>query len=238
MARLARLSVPGCPHHVVQAGCGASVFRSDDDCLFYIDCLRKGAREFGVLVAAYLLLPGEVHLVALPGDRDSLSRFMQSVSRRYVRWFNRRHGLEGTLWEGRFRSSPVAPEWLAQIALYIERLPVERRFVSSPEQYVWSSFAHHAGLRTDPFLPSPAELSAACCGAAGFTAVYGELLGEETPEGFGRMVEQMTRRGRPIGPRDFIDRIPAPEERKRALRPRGRPRKSATLGSGHDTSDL
>ena len=66
MARLARLTIPGLPHHILQCGAGVpSGLRSDDDCLFYIECLQRCARESGVALYAYLLLPESVRLSAV-----------------------------------------------------------------------------------------------------------------------------------------------------------------------------
>ena len=80
---------------------------------------------------------------------------MLRLSRRYAVWYNRVHSHTGPVWQGRFHSSVLEPASLQKLTLYMEGLPVREGFVKRPEQYVWSSYAHHAGFRTDPFLTEP-----------------------------------------------------------------------------------
>ena len=70
---------------------------------------------------------------------------MQSVGRRYVRYFNREYRRSGTLWEGRFKSSLVQSEtYLLQCQRYIELNPVRAGMVSDPAHYIWSSYQCHS----------------------------------------------------------------------------------------------
>ena len=63
MARLARVVVPGLPHHVTQRGNGrARVFFSDADYALYRDLLAASCRNAGVEVWAWCLMPNHVHL--------------------------------------------------------------------------------------------------------------------------------------------------------------------------------
>src|SRR5262245_59298089 len=53
----------------------------------------------------------------------------------------------GTLWAGRYASSPIETEaqWLA-CGRYVELNPVRARMVKRPEPYDWSSSRSRAGL--------------------------------------------------------------------------------------------
>jgi REP-associated tyrosine transposase len=67
MARLARVVVPGLPHHVTQRGNGgARTFFRDEDYAFYRDLLARYANEAGVEVWAWVLMPNHVHLILNP----------------------------------------------------------------------------------------------------------------------------------------------------------------------------
>jgi REP-associated tyrosine transposase len=58
MARLARLVVPGLPHHVTQRGNGrARTFFEDDDYALYRDLLAENCRAAAVEVWAWCLMP-------------------------------------------------------------------------------------------------------------------------------------------------------------------------------------
>src|SRR5207237_6770534 len=106
-----------------------------------------------VAVHAYVLMTNHVHLLVTPEQEDGLSRFMQALGRRYVRWFNDRHQRTGTLWEGRFRSTVVAADrYLLACMRYIELHPVRAGLSANATEYRWSSNAHHVGLSMDPLI--------------------------------------------------------------------------------------
>lgn len=158
MARLPRLSIPGYPHHVIQRGNNRqAIFLGPADYQRMLELLEEHARQHGVAIHAYVLMGDHFHLLATPGDSDGLSRMMQAVGRRYVRYFNDAHGRSGTLWEGRFRSTLIdAQEYLLPCMTYIDLNPVRAGLVPQAQDYAWSSHGHYAGLRTDRMLtPHP-----------------------------------------------------------------------------------
>ena len=60
MARLARLVVPGLPHHVTQRGNGRQkVFFSDEDYALYRSLLAESCKAAGVACWAYVLMPSQ-----------------------------------------------------------------------------------------------------------------------------------------------------------------------------------
>lgn len=85
MARLARVVVPGLPHHVMQRGNGrARTFFDDGDYRLYRDLLAENCRLAKVEVWAWFLMPNHVHLVLVPADEDGLRRVMARVNWRYA----------------------------------------------------------------------------------------------------------------------------------------------------------
>ena len=141
MARSPRIALPEYPHHVIQRGNNRqAIFLSEADYKFYIDCFRRAKEERRCRIYAYCLMSNHVHFLIEPSDSQGLSRLLQSVGRRYVQYFNWRHGRTGTLWEGRFRSSLVSREdYLLACCRYIELNPVRAKMVSQPRDYQWSS---------------------------------------------------------------------------------------------------
>lgn len=154
MARLARLYVPGMPQLLVQRGNNKQRIYSDDgERLFFLECLRDAIREYGVVMHAYVLMPDHFHLVATPSNDTGMGRALQSLGRRYVGWFNQKHGRTGTLWEGRYRSTVIDPDrYLLGVHVYVECNPVRAAMVEDAAAYRWSSAAHHLGLRSDPLI--------------------------------------------------------------------------------------
>lgn len=155
MARLPRLCLPGIPHHIIQRGTNRQAcFGADDDMAAYASWLDEYARKYAVEVHAWVFMTNHVHLLVTPSSKDGLSRLMQSLGRRYVRYFNHSYGRSGTLWEGRFRSCLVdAEDYLLICHRYIELNPVRAGMVSRPADYHWSSF-HANGNGVDSRLIS------------------------------------------------------------------------------------
>ena len=85
MARLARVIVPGLPHHVTQRGNRREpIFFEDGDQEVYRDLLAEQARKAGVEVWAYCLMPNHVHLILTPATADGLGRAVGEAHRRYT----------------------------------------------------------------------------------------------------------------------------------------------------------
>jgi putative transposase len=158
MARQPRRVIAGFPYHVIQRGHNQQrVFADDVDRRRYLEWLGEAATAHGLAVHAYVLMDNHVHLVCTPSAETSLGAAMQALGRRYVRWFNRRHGRTGTLWEGRYRSSLIeADPYLLACQRYVEMNPVRAGIVGVPADWPWSSHRHHAGLAVDPLVkPHP-----------------------------------------------------------------------------------
>ena len=146
MARLHRSCPPGYTQHVIQRGNNrAPCFGDDADRYQYIDWLTEYAQEFAVAVHAWVLMTNHVHLLATPSTDGGLSRLMQCLGRRYVRYFNKTCQRTGTLWEGRFKSCVVQDvHYALRCHVYIEMNPVRAGMVSRPGEYQHSSYRCHA----------------------------------------------------------------------------------------------
>ncbi|MGL6159611.1 transposase [Microbulbifer sp.] len=103
MARIARVVLPGCPHHVTQRGNRRQqTFICDEDYQAYIDLLADACRMHGTEVWAWCLMPNHVHLVLVPSSEDGLRATISKTHRRYTRRINLREGWRGHLWQERF----------------------------------------------------------------------------------------------------------------------------------------
>lgn len=195
MARLPRLTLPGYPHHVIQRGNNRQpIFLDAADRAHMLALLAEYAPAFKVAIHAYVLMDNHLHLLVTPETADGLPKLMQAVGRRYVRYFNDRHGRTGTLWEGRYRSTVIETErYLLTCMAYIDLNPVRAGMVAQAGDHVGSSHAHYVGLRQDKLItPHPlwwtlgntpfareaayAELVHAGVGAADQTALTASAL--------------------------------------------------------------
>jgi putative transposase len=227
MARLPRLALAGELHHLCLRGHnGSPVFADDADRAAFVAMLREAALAQAVAVHAYALLDDEVHLLATPATASALSRLMQTLGRRYVAAFNRRHQRRGTLWDGRFRSSVLdAAANLLHAMHLIERLPVARGLAPRAADWRWSSAAHHLGRGADPLVThhplywrlgnTPFERELA----------HANMLEVELPPELEQKLLAALVRGHAVGGVEFVARLAQQSARSVGPRPRGRPRK-------------
>lgn len=106
MPRIARVTLPEYPHHIVQRGHNRQVvFAEPADFERYLADLWALKQAFGVRVYAYCLMTNHVHLLVAPETPAALGRFMKGLAGRATRYRNRMDRRSGTLWESRYKSS-------------------------------------------------------------------------------------------------------------------------------------
>lgn len=162
MARLPRVCLPGIPQHIIQRGNNRQVcFASEEDFAAYTHWLWEYSRKYDVAIHAWVFMTNHVHLLVTPQTENGVSRMMQSVGRRYVRYFNYTYKRTGTLWEGRFKSCVInAEQYLFVCQRYIELNPVRAGMVKGPADYPWSSYrANGLGHASKLWQPHPLYLS-------------------------------------------------------------------------------
>lgn len=227
MARLPRLSIAGCPHHVLQRGNNRqAVFMDDADRSRYLALLGDAASRFRVAVHAYVLLPNHVHLLLTPADTAGLAQTLQAVGRAYVRYFNDRHGRSGTLWEGRYRSAPLegAP-YLLPCLVWLDTHPQRAGLVSEPAAYGWSSHGHYVGQRVDRLITPPDAYWALGNTPFAREAAYAELVRAGLGAPLERAFARFAQGGWPMGGAAFVDELEQVGGRRTVRGRAGRPKK-------------
>jgi putative transposase len=232
MARLPRLDLPDIPQHVVQRGNNRlPCFLDDGDRARYRQWLREALVDTGCRLHAYVLMDNHVHLLVTPPEAGAIGRAMQKLGRRYVAWFNARHGRTGTLWEGRYKACLVdGDDHLLRCARYIDLNPVRARMTDEPTAFAWSSCAALCGLRDDPLLtPHPTQR------ALGTTAhergqAYRALLVEAINPDDLIAIRAYLQQQRAYGRDDFRLMVEARTQRFAAVRPSHRPPRSPPAG--------
>ena len=219
MGRLARAVFPGLPHHVTQRGNGrAQTFFCDADYALYRDLLRTHCAAAGVEVWSWVLMPNHVHLILVPSDPDSLRRALAPVHRRYAGHIHARLGRSGHFWQGRFGCVAMDEEHFGAALRYVALNPVRARLVERAADWPWSSAPVHLGrIPADSLTAMEPVLSR----YPDFAAILAAGEDEATSTRL-RRAEQI---GRPLGGRDFLDRLE--RESGRALAPARRGRKPA-----------
>jgi len=227
MARPPRLSLPSHPHHVIQRGNNRQpIFLEEKDYEVFLDCLREAKRKFGARLYAYVLMTNHVHLLIEPEREGDLGRFMQSVGRRYVRYFNDAHSRTGTLWEGRFKSALVSrDEYLIMCSRYIERNPVRAGMVAHPRDYRWSSYHRRALGQSDDLLEDDPWYAGLGKTEVQRSQVYHDWLETSCTEAEWDHIRKATQQGRVVGSDTFQNEMGSRVGRRLNGETRGRPKR-------------
>jgi putative transposase len=233
MARQPRLTLPHHPHHIVWRGNNRqAIFVDAQDQRLMLNLLLEASRQYKVAIHSYVLMTNHLHLLATPTEVSALSLMMQQIGRSYVRLFNQRQSRSGTLFEGRYKSAVVQTErYLLACMAYIDLNPVRAGMVSEPQQYPWSSFAHYAGLQTDPLItPHPHFWS---LGNTPFAreAAYGDLVRAGLSGADERALTHSAQRGGVLAQDDYMAELEKTTQKR--LRPgvKGRPLKTEDLST-------
>ena len=155
MPRTSRVVLANYPHHIIQRGHNKQVvFAANEDYEYYFYNLKEWKKKLGCKIYAYCLMTNHIHLIIDPGDNaDNLALFMKRISGRQTRYINRIEGRRGTLWEGRYKSSPIdKDDYLLACCRYVELNPVRAGLVDGPEKYKWSSYRNKVGAEKLPWL--------------------------------------------------------------------------------------
>jgi putative transposase len=223
MPRLPRFDIPGHAQHVIQRGVNRDrIFFERQDYDHYLLGLKEVAGTHALDVHAYVLMPNHVHLLMTPHHKGALSRAMQVLGRRYVRYVNRRRERTGTLWEGRFRSTVVeGGEYLLTCQRHIELNPVRTGLVRLPGSYAHSSFRHYvAGEPNGLLIPHPAYLALADTSEERRHA-YRALFDEPLDTAIVEELRRGTNHGWAVGGDRFKREIETAARRRATPKPRG-----------------
>lgn len=224
MPRVARIVVPGLPHHVTQRGnYSQTVFDSDGDKRRYLLWVKEYSLKYRLSVLAYCIMSNHVHFIVIPQDEDSMARTFNTAHMRYSQYRNRNLNVAGHLWQGRFFSCVMDERHLIAAARYIERNPVRAGVVKKPWDYVWSSASDHAYNQRKSIVDVH-EL---------FDHIeVSQDNWKSFVDGFDReedvlIIKKHTMTGMPMGSGAFVERLEGRFGKVLRLMPAGRPRRAA-----------
>ena len=180
---------------------------------------------------AYCLMPSHWHLVVQATAHANLSTWMQWVSVTHThRWHGHRHSVgEGPLYQGRFKSFPVASdEHFLILCRYVEANPLRAGLVPAgrAQDWRWGSLGRRQGPGIGSLAagerPVLADWPVTRPGAVPWLA---EVNGRQAEAELER-VRKSVARGCPLGGPMWVQRTVAALGLETTLRPRGRPRKA------------
>jgi putative transposase len=200
MARLARVILPGYPHHITQRGNRSQdVFFKPSDYVDYLKLLKEWCEKEKLEILAYCLMTNHVHLIVKPQKKSNLSKAIGETHRRYTRMINFRENCKGYLWQGRFASYPMNKNWLLKAVAYVELNPVKAKMVKHAWDYKWSSVhAHIAGEDTNGIIKTKGMLDLV---GGNWKDYLIEAMNHESIE-----FDLHEKTGRPLGTDRFIEK--------------------------------
>jgi putative transposase len=165
-------------------------------------------------------MPNHVHFIAVPHNEYSMARTFNTCHMLYSQYFNRKNGLIGHLWQGRFFSCALDERYLYAAVRYIESNPVRAKLVKQPEDWKWSSARIH--LR-----------NCSCSGILKLEDIdkYMEIkswkgyLTQQEDAAIIKHIRANTLSGKPLGDDRFLVKLEKLSGKVLKSLPRGRPKK-------------
>jgi putative transposase len=233
MPRRPRLHIDGVPLHIVQRGHHREpCFFGEEDYKSYLQWLAEALDEADCALHAYVLMTNHVHLLLTPKKAEAVPRLILSLGRCYGQYFNRRHGRTGTLWDSRYKSSPVqANTCLLDCQRYIELNPVRAAMVEDPAHYRWSSYRANALGQADSRLTPHALYRALGQSDKTRQGAYRALFRSELDRAAIDDIRLALNQNQPLGNERFYAKIEKMTGIRRQARPRGRPRLEDDTGA-------
>ena len=200
MPRIARVVVPGFPHHVTQRGSRRQrTFFNNGDYQAYLEFIADAKTAAECDIWAYCLMPNHVHFVIVPEHETSLVLLFKEAHRRYTRRINFREKWRGHLWQERFHSSTMDEAHLNATVRYVELNPVEAGLCESPQDWRWSSVHAHLSSNDDELVSVGPMLER-------FPHWGDYVLARQSQEML-HSIRKHTRTGRPLGDENFIKKL-------------------------------
>ncbi len=104
-----------------------------------------------IQLLAYCLMPNHFHFLIKQSTDRGIAEFMQSLTMKYVMYFNKKYMRVGSLFQGRYKTVLIGGEdQFVYITKYIHRNPI-KLLPAGPgpadlEEYKYSSYGNYLGL--------------------------------------------------------------------------------------------
>ena len=217
MSRPLRIELAGGLYHVTSRGDRReAIYRDDQDRADWLVVLGEVCRRFNWRCHAYCEMTNHYHVVVETPDAN-LSRGMRQLNGVYTQLTNRRHGLVGHLFQGRFKAILVERDaYLLELARYVVLNPVRAAMAPQAGDWSWSSYRAMVGqdpapawLETDWLLGHFGEERS--CAQAAYVAFVRQGVGQPSVwEGLRHQVF--------LGSEAFLERHCAPSQPLERLR--------------------
>lgn len=146
MTRPLRIEFAGALYHVTSRGNRREeIYLDDKDREGYLELLGEVCERYNWTVHAYCLMTNHYHVLVETPDAN-LSKGMRQLNGVYTVRFNRRHGRDGHVFQGRYKAVIVQKDsHLLELSRYVVLNPVRAGMVNEAGAYRWSSYRAMVG---------------------------------------------------------------------------------------------
>lgn len=140
MSRKPTIVYDGAIYHIIQRGNNRAYIYNDQlDKAKFCDLLKEtmDLEDYGFSLLYYVLMDNHYHLI-IETPEASIDRIMHRVNMLYTKYFNKKYGRKGVLYEGRYTGLLILENiYLQSLIRYIAYNPVRAGLVKSPAEYRW-----------------------------------------------------------------------------------------------------
>jgi putative transposase len=202
------------------------IFQKDDDYAAFERILGEALEHVpGMRLLAYCVLPNHWHLVVWPRHDGELSDFGHWLTLTHTqRWHAQYHDVGmGHLYQGRFRSFPVArDDHFLRLCRYVEGNALRAKLVRRAEAWRWGSlWQRQQEPRPEKWILSDWPLA--------LPANWVQKVNRAQTEAELEAVRRSVQRGQPYGAEAWAKRVALRLGLESTLRARGRPRKQGKM---------
>lgn len=218
MPRGPRAIHPGVCYHVINRGNNRrQLFHRSAEFAAFVTLIREANDLVPLELFAVCVMPNHFHVVLRPSECDAVGRWMHWLLTSHARRYNRAHGIEGRVWQGRYKAFPIEGDGhLLTVLRYVERNAVRANLVRRARDWRWCSASWRKGpssrraMLTEPPVPLPRN--------------WDVLVDTPQTPAEVEALRACVNRQQPFGSDAWIDRSRECAGFERA-RPRGRPRR-------------
>jgi putative transposase len=151
MPRVARVKSASGIYHIILRGANRQeIFHDDEDCITFLDTLKKYKEKTEMDVYAWCLMSNHIHLLLKEGN-ENISITMKRIGVSFVSYYHQKYKTTGHLFQDRFKSESVETiKYLLTVTRYIHQNPVKARIVNQVDEWRWSSCPGYYGKNIYP----------------------------------------------------------------------------------------
>lgn len=150
MARKPRVEAESGIYHVIQRGNNREfIFDDDTDKEYLAGQFKLLCAVTGLDIYGFVIMGNHYHLI-IGTSAEPLQSVMHRLNLRYSKYFNRKQGRSGHVFQGRYKAIPVMDErYILSLLRYVHQNPVRAGICRRVEEYRWSSDSFYHGNTND-----------------------------------------------------------------------------------------